>query len=83
MVHDCGNTFEYDISCSIENPPVPFSFNLPNGEAMLRVEVETLPTGTTSRVREVRFPGELEWETSQPQHAVWPSYLSGYPFASA
>ncbi len=27
MVHNCGNTFEYDICCSMENPPSPLELS--------------------------------------------------------
>ncbi len=27
MVHNCGNTFEYDICCSMENPPNPLELS--------------------------------------------------------
>ena len=55
------------------NTGLSISFALPKKEAMLRVEVEPLPTGTPSRVRAVSFPGPLAWETSQPQYTVWPN----------
>jgi hypothetical protein len=67
------------------NTGVTVSFALPKGDGIasgsagilpassLRVEVEPLPTGTSSRVREVRFPGPIAWETSQPQYTVWPN----------
>jgi hypothetical protein len=55
------------------NAALAISFALPKREPVLRVEVESPPTGTPSRVREARFPGAIAWETSQPQHTVWPN----------
>lgn len=55
------------------NTGLAISFALPKREPTLRVEVESLSTGTPSRVREVRFPGAIAWETSQPQHTLWPN----------
>lgn len=49
------------------------SFCLPPRGATLRVEVEALPTGTTSRITEARYPGQLQWQRSTPVHTVWPN----------
>lgn len=49
------------------------SFILPEKGNMLRIEVEAAPTGSASRICQVRFPGRVEWERSQPQYTVWPN----------
>jgi hypothetical protein len=41
--------------------------------AMLRVEIEALPTGSSSRFTDAAFPGPLVWLDSTPQHTVWPN----------
>lgn len=42
-------------------------------EPMLRVEVEALPTGTPSRIKEAKFPGVLSWLDAKPLYTVWPN----------
>ena len=49
------------------------TFALPEDEPELRVEVEPLPTGSSSRVVKVQFPGMLSFEDSEPRYTVWPN----------
>ena len=42
-------------------------------EPMLRVEVEALPTGTPSRIKEAKFPGVLSGSDAEPLYTVWPN----------
>lgn len=49
------------------------TFALPNAEPVLRVEVEPLPTSSTSEITEVWYPGPLVFENDEPVHTVWPN----------
>ncbi|MCJ7823113.1 MAG: DUF6259 domain-containing protein, partial [Armatimonadetes bacterium] len=68
------------------NTGVTITYALEERAPCLRVEVEALPTGTTSRITQARFPGHLSWVDNEPRHTVWPNESgmlvpSDYPVA--
>ena len=52
---------------------VSVTFAVPSRGAILWVEVEPLPTGSSSAVREARFPGPLNFVNAEPRYTVWPN----------
>jgi len=55
------------------NTGVSVTFAVAPRGATLRVEVESLPTGSSSVVREARFPGPLSFVNTNPEYTVWPN----------
>ncbi len=55
------------------NTGLVITYTMEPEEPMLRVEVEPLPTGTPSRVKEANFPGVLSWNDVEPLYTVWPN----------
>ncbi len=49
------------------------TFSIPSAEDTLRIELEPLPTASSSRIVEVRYPGVLAFEADEIQYTVWPN----------
>ncbi len=55
------------------NTGVLISYCLPESGPTLRIEAEALPSGTVSRIAELRYPGPVAWRSSAPSHTLWPN----------